>query len=431
MNEKQRNVLIFKMPTMNALIKGGIIGSTFILSCFNSTMLTIWTIIMPVVLLFLHKRVGAIEAFILVQMRSILNPGFIIAYSGIASISKWGAIFLISFYLLLYKKWENKKIMNVGIWILLFSIIAIISAFFNSSYPVVATFKIISYAVPCVAIFKGVSETVQINWMRKIVKLLGVLLFLSIILIRNPLGYFRNGSGFQGFFSHPNVYGVMLAIFLAGYLYMCKKASMLNLLVVILTISLAVLSASRTGMMSVVILVLIYMLSFNMRVLYKVILVIIISITICLLLFLGDSVSEAFSEILFKGHEGNLLFSRSSQIQKNVTRFISHPLIGTGFNVPYDKGIHSLAFSFDLIVENGNLILALLGDVGIIGSLIFVVSYFKIYKLGKNVIATIFFVPFLVSMGEMSFFSTNNFAIIFYLYFAIFMIDGMKYNSNL
>ena len=73
-----------------------------------------------------------------------------------------------------------------------------------------------------------------------------------------------------------------------------------------------------------------------------------------------------------------------------------------------------------LITEPGNLGYAVLGDVGIIGTVLFSAIYVCIYRFRASKGSVILFLaPFLVSIGEMVFFSTNNMAMLLYIMFGI------------
>ena len=58
--------------------------------------------------------------------------------------------------------------------------------------------------------------------------------------------------------------------------------------------------------------------------------------------------------------------------------------------------------------------------------LLFVFTYSLIYIKGDKSMPILFFAPFLISMGEMAFFSTNSYGLIMYFFIAIYLIDGIK-----
>lgn len=84
-------------------------------------------------------------------------------------------------------------------------------------------------------------------------------------------------------------------------------------------------------------------------------------------------------------------------------------------------------FSFDYIVEPGNLLIAVLSFSGIIGFIIFLVFISKIILSNKKKFKILYFLPmsiFLINMGEMVFFSSNNIGIWIYMMLGIYMVYG-------
>lgn len=400
----------------------------FLISFFNQPLLSIWTLVMCLKGVISRERSTAISIFIMIQLRTLINPGIASSYSGVSSIIKWITIFILSLVILATMSDEHANVLNrVYLSFIFFTVLVVVSGFLFSSYPVVAAFKMISYVVPFLAILKGICNANYIDWIKKIIEPLGALLIGSIVLIPFPVGYLRNGHAFQGFFNHPNVYGVMLAMFLAGFLYSSNKITLKEIIVSIMTTGLAVLSESRTGIFSCVFSIILYLLSKEIRTKSssKIYLIIII-LTIVSIMVLDKSIMTSIYSIIYKGGNESVLFSRANQFEANVSRFFASPLLGTGFNVPYVPNVCSYGFSFDLVVENGNLILAILGDTGIIGFIMFILCYLRLLKLGWGNKIVLFIIPFVVSMGEQSFFSTNNFAIIMYIYISIFVADGLK-----
>lgn len=400
----------------------------FIVSFTNEFMLIGWLLIILLWVLLCRGEEKKIEVLIMIQLRSLINPGIAVPFSGMSSMIKWGIIFLVSLVIFLCKTHKYLKVLNkIYLFWGIYSIFLIASAWISSSYPIVATFKIISYVFPFLAIIKGICDTNDRDWMKEITQPLGILLISSVVLLPTPVGYLRNGYAFQGFFNHPNVYGVMLALFLAGYLYGRNEFSLWEIIMIIIITALAVLSGSRTGMFTCIIVVMLFLLSKEVRSKSKTIIYILLALYILIgILFLNNSAMAGINSLIFKGHEDSLFYSRETQITNNMVRFKASPIIGTGFNVPYVPGSVSMQFSFDLVVENGNLILALLGDSGILGTIFFVVCYIYIYVLGYKSKILIYVIPFVVSMGEQSFFSTNNFGIILYMFIAIYLADGLR-----
>lgn len=396
----------------------------FVISLFSETALMLWMIAVPILLITFYGVNGAVEFFIFLQFRSLLSYGVGVTVSGTSAIVKWGAVFCVSFYILIKKKKIKDNSINcVILLVCFFSGFAIIAANTTSSYPLVASFKVLSYCVPFVAIICGVSETRDRNWIGEIVVFLGILLVVGLVFIGSEIGYLRNGYSFQGVFNHPNVYGNMVSLFLAGYLYICKRVNMKSIIGTLLCILLIYPSKSRTAMISVLCVFAMFMVMQDLSLKNKLLMILLTVFLLGVIIYLNEELVDMISTYVFKGNNPDVFSSRQIQITRNLDRFIAHPLCGTGFNVPYVEGEINYSFSFDLMTENGNLFLALLGDVGIIGFVLFFVAYGKMFLVGKRNLSIIFWVTILVSMGEMTFFSTNNFGIIMYLYIAIFAID--------
>lgn len=415
-----------RLPVDESLLVVG-----FIASLVNPFLLLAITLIMPLLLIFISRKKGAILSFIFIQLRSIVNPGMFSTYSGLAGLAKWAVVFFLSFYIIIHSLsyLKDNRFRNAILLVSLFSLYCMIDSIFVSSYPIVAAFKVFSFFIPFIAVALGVISTPYVDWNKKITIPLGIMLFTSVIVFRNPVGYYRNGYAFQGFFSHPNVYGVMLALFVAGYVYYKKRIGFKEAFVIGGALLLAVTSGSRTGIFSIIIALTVFLLTLEMRRGYRILIIVAIVIGI-VLITMSTGVSDVISRIVYKGHYDSLLFSRQTTITRIIDRFKSHPLTGTGFNVPYAEGVKSWSFSFELVVENLNLVLALLADTGIIGLVLFLVAYGNIYTIGKGLVGTLFLVPIAVSMGEMSFFSTNNFGIIIYFMISVYLVDGVRRTNS-
>lgn len=402
----------------------------FLISLINESFLSVWTLFMFARCI-LKGETEFIELFIMIQLRSIMNPGIAVVYSGRSSIVKMTVIILSSIYVLITKSDYKKSLSKAYISFIIFSIYVITSGFISSSYPIVAGFKLLYYVIPFLAILKSICSIGDIDIIDRIVNPLGLMVFLSIFLLNSPVGYLRNGVGFQGIFNHPNVFGNMLALYLAGFLYTSYKVQLKELIVSSIIFFLAILSKSRTGIFSCIATIILFMLSKNtLKKSDFLIKLSLITLLVAALLLYRDLIIDLFYSIIFKGGYDSILYSRSNQFSSNIERFFSSPLFGTGFNVPYIPNVRTYSFSYDLVVENGNLILALLADIGIIGFILFIKSYTELLKLGWGNKLLIFLIPFLVSMGEQSFFSTNNFAIIMYIYISIYVADGLRRKAN-
>lgn len=421
----------YRYLNINKFFESFLLLLGFFISLLNGSFLSIWTLLMFTRCIIIGE-IGFIELFIMIQLRSIINPGIAVVYSGTSSIIKMASIILSSTYILLSRNNYKNSLNKVYLSFIVFSIYVIMSGFLSSSYPMVAGFKLVYYVIPFLAVLKSIYTLDDMDIISRIVKPLGLMIFLSIFLLKHPVGYLRNGVAFQGIFNHPNIFGVMLALYLSGFLYTSYKLQLKQIIVSSVIVILAILSGSRTGIFSCLATLILFMLSKNAfknsNALIKLLLMLIM---IFVLILYRDSIIDLFNSIIFKGGYDSIFYSRTNQFASNIDRFFSSPLIGTGFNVPYNPYIHTYSFSFDMVVENGNLILALLADIGFIGFILFIKCYTELLKLGWGNKIILFLIPFLVSMGEQSFFSTNNFAIIMYIYISIYVVDGLRMKNNL
>src|SRR5699024_971804 len=159
-----------------------------------------------------EKEIGGIKALNLLTLREVINPGLAIGYGVLQSI-KWLLIFLISFYLIcsvvkLHER-DLNKLKNYLIFFIIYIIYSILSSFIFSNLPIVAIFKIISYAIPFIGVLIGVVYTRnQISWIAWLKRLFSIIVIVSFPLIFLPLGYLRNNISFQGILNHPNLFGV-------------------------------------------------------------------------------------------------------------------------------------------------------------------------------------------------------------------------------
>lgn len=191
------------------------------------------------------------------------------------------------------------------------------------------------------------------------------------------------------------------------------------------------LSASRTGMISCIIVCTIYVL--NKRMAWIKVAGVIV------LLFIGYfflpqnvvlSIDQGINEFVYKNNATSILDSREETLELYYSKFNEEPLFGTGFMVPYDPEIRDYTLNFDLVVEPGNLLWTLLGDTGIIGVLIFILLFLVLLFNGGISRVYLIAAVFLICMGEMVFFSVNNMAVIIYLVLAVYVFENGKYNPT-
>lgn len=379
---------------------------------------------------------GCIKILILATTRGILNPALASDTNG--TNIKLAVILLASLYIVIYAKPELKDVKKINITfftLFLFCVYTIISSLFFSSYPTTATFKVISFALPFMAILKGISATYdRYDWKKYFGSFYLILFIISIFLI--PFDRFRVvNDDFQGIFNHVNVFGIVSALFLAVIIdadFMFKLKG-IKTIIIGLILFMIYLSASRTGLFISILVILAYFVFSKRTVGTKIFyLLCFIGLTVIILAFVPNNqihdIQSAIHDFIWKNNAENILDSRLELIEAAKQKYENNPLFGSGFMVPYKDGIYNVSLQFGLIVEPGNIFWAILGDTGLIGAFLFILFILSILFQGslKNIYLIIG--AFGVNFGEMVFFSSNNMSIIIYLLIALYLFDNKNQN---
>jgi len=423
------NIIKIKANTLEAL---GII-CLFVISFFNTTALFIFMILL---LFFLkQKQIGAIKIMNIITLRTIINPGIAVDISSF-QIFKWTILMGCSIYLLLsYSKLDNenfKKFRDIAILVLIFAFYNIFVAFIFSSLPIISIAKVTSYILPFLGVLVGVGCTHKnFNWIDWLLKILMPLFIISFFIIKLPISYLRNGISFQGLTNHPNMFGMVSVIFFAILISHSQINKRINkwyfLLLSLIIFYMVIISRSRTSLGSLIILVLLYLVFTNDYKGLKKLIIINAIMLIMVFILLNNDIRNSIISFFYKGHE-HILYSRAPQINALLSNFFKNPWFGNGFAVPV-LPYRSYEFSFEFIVEPGNLILAVLSYSGIFGFIIFLSYIIKIFYVNKKNFKNVGFLPIsaiLVSMGEMVFFSTNNIGVWCYMLLAIYVFYDNK-----
>lgn len=405
----------------------------FVLSFFN-----------PVLMLafFLYLLINAcysleiaVKGLILIAIRTIINPAIAVDISSV-QLAKWFTIFALSI-LIIYKSRNIKKKVAINKFIIietLFCIFICYISLLNSSYPLVSIFKCFSYGFVFISIVIGVSSTCKIQWEDILYRYLSILMLGCIICSPLPFSYYSSANWFMGLTNQSQMFGIMAALYSALLLLQIMKGNrgILQYFMLLAVAVLTFLSGSRTGMIAVIICI---GYGFYIEVFKnKHILVLIIASIVIMVIasYYSDEAYALFRNFILKNSAGtnnaaisleNITSSRQGQYEGFLTKYSNNPWFGSGFMVPFTPGVQDWSFSFNLLVENGNLIYSVLGDLGIIGFIFFCGTYgYMFYKGEKKQGRLILFIaPFLICMGEMVFFSTNNNAILLYTMLAAFL----------
>ena len=377
---------------------------------------------------------GAIKVLLIVTVRCLLSTVVAASVTGIVQIEKWALIFLLSFYIVVNAGMHKSiRFSMFGRTLLLFAFFLILSSFFVSDYPVISIFKVISYAIPFYAISLGVRITnEQCRWIHYLKQLLLPIVCICVLTIPFQERFNIINGTFQGVLNHPNMAGIFLAIFVGCFLFDKeeqekdgKKPPAWFYIVLLLCFYMLYASASRTGMFSALLCVAIYWYGLPTREKTRgtglLIILFVVLVAVYLIINPSSGLISAARSFAFKRSENGLLDSRQLQIEDSKFKLSIHPLTGSGFGVPYNYGVQNWKFAMQMPYESGNLYYTLLGDTGYIGITLFTLNMLSIVWNSDRKKLVLFALPLIISLGEMAFFSTNNIAILYYVFYGICM----------
>ena len=421
-NEKSYKINLFKEK--NIVIVG------FLLSLLHP--ITLFLSMLSLLFFLRQNSKGSIKALLLITTRSILSPAIGISISNM-QLFKWILLFGFSFWILFHlnitDKKDKEKVKKYSFFLGVFVLYCVFTSFFFSSYPIIAIFKLFSYAIVYYSVVLGVASSYkEFDWMKYFIDLLMPIFLFSFFVV--PLEAFRIvNNSFQGMLNQPNMFGIITALFITAitYKFSYGKFNMKYNIMLIMCIIMLYLSDSRTGMIASFVVLSIYFFLNNSNLNIKIIFVSITAGVILIILLLHPEVLNRLNQeiinFLLKGNEENILFSREGQIYTFIQKFKSNPYFGTGFAVPYIPNYRVFQMRFDVLVEPGNLILAIMGDSGIIGAILFLFLMIFIFIQNRGMKVVLYIAPLLISFGEMVFFSTNNMAVFLYLFYGVYMFD--------
>lgn len=382
-------------------------------------------------LLLLMKRgaAGCVKAiFILIARTTIISTVIAVDVSGL-SILKWVLVFILSADIAFLNKVqgdEERRIMQtIGLLLSAYVLYIVVTALITSSYPVVSIFKSVSYAFVFFAVLKGIAISHSTtDWIRFLHAVFSAFLIISFVTMPIMSLRYINIEYFQGIGNHPNNFAIYAAAYIVLLLNSMEKCPKFNIVMILLTVFMIYISRSRTAMFTSVAMFALYLIRlFRYRqktALYTT--AVIASALLVLFALFSDEITGIVEGFVYKG-SNELLFSRNIQIELFNERFSTNPYLGTGFMVPFIPGVKDFSFSFDLFVEHGNILFAVLGDTGIAGTLLFILLYGYILISGYKKRILFFVFPVIISSGEMVFFSTNSMGVLFYIFFGIFVFS--------
>ncbi len=333
----------------------------------------------------------SIEALTLSWLLNVLNPG-IYNLSPYAGILRW-VILATSFASVAVGFFRYRECISKTVyWVWAFAFVAAGLSFFASYAPDVSLFKITTFVIGATTVLLAfqLTNNQSIYWETWFLTFFIVICLVSFPLVFSPLGYLRNGRGYQGLFSHPQTFAVFIAPFVAWLTMLIiekkdwRARYWFFLPVLVISIISLIATQSRTSALAAGgALVVVFAMSLSKQrangwvlfVLRFILLAPVIaiaawlnwsalnqSVTGFLLKTSGaDNVAEAFYQ------------SRGGGVEYMIKNFTQHPLTGIGFGIPSDPKLLEVArdplfgLPVSAPVEKGFAVFAALEELGILG----------------------------------------------------------------
>jgi hypothetical protein len=280
----------------------------------------------------------------------------------------------------------------------------------------------------------------------------GIIVILGFPLIVTGLGYTVNGRGFQGLLGQPQAYGVVLAAYgswIALQAYTGELRGAIWRALVLVTLISLVATEARTGLLAFMLGVaagfLVYATN-NKEAGYKTVLSLSLLMIGCAAFWaLSGGLMDAIWDIVRKQSQGlNLvdlyLDSRGRLSAASWQNFQQHPWTGIGFSLPSRRLDMDVTWVGPLPVvassEKGNLFVAVLEEVGILGTGFFALLFLSLLRapiLARNASGTALALAALATnVGESTFFFMGGVGLTVWLFVAFTLAEALyRPSSNL
>jgi len=241
-------------------------------------------------------------------------------------------------------------------------------------------------------------------------------------------------SGSSGIFSHPQTFGIILAVILTYFIvkFINEKKYFYGLMIVT-SMGLIVLSEARTALLSAIISVVIAFFLYGTEMLRKVRRIFRMkgiqfasALIIVLIISFSSVITKSVSDFFKKNRKvetasiiENYNNSRGGLIEKSLIAFAQSPFIGSGFGLTFpveerrlvrSEYLWNLPISYS--VEPGNLYIAFFAEAGVLGgfALLILLGYiFNSIYLKKDIVLTSIFISILlVNLAEACLLAPNG-----------------------
>lgn len=398
-----------------------IVSTNQYVSLVASVLLCFWTLAGPR---------DAIRALSLNYMILLLNP----AISNLPSqmgIIRWLILFLAGLRVL---PMLSLRVIPELLSLMFFYFTVLILAWLGSPNFLISFLKItiFTYCVATVIVAYDAMDEVGLRELQLwFFSLSAAVIFLSVPTFLFPgIGYFRNGTGFQGILNHPQTFGCFLAPVLACWATYCLSHKLFRSpwisAVVLLTSAMLVFSMSRTAILAFIMSLSVAFISCTVRDHYRTMSLshsrklpkLILGCLLIALIAASPLVSQQIAQFWLKGDEKTFVkafeHSRGAGIAFHWKRFLQKPLTGCGFGIDAsnrndEKPGTFLGIPVSASTEKGFLPMAFMEEVGLLGLVSFIPFLLLLTRRALSqedigLIAT-FFACLFVNVGEAVFFS--------------------------
>lgn len=415
-----------------------------------------------IALLACFGRKQAIQALLLSWFFTMMSPGIApeAALSGtgryIVLLFAAMSVFLRSGFLR-----TSAQISWLTLWPILIGVFIAIHSIAFSHFPDVSILKGLSWSVATTTLIAGwrsLSPEEKSALENQVFGSLLLIAILSIPLFVLPLGYLRNGSGFQGVLNHPQSFGPTMAILGAwagATIISSKKPSWLSVSILGISLIFVISSEARTAGISMILGLflaicitpvitktsprLLFLGVFSKR--FQ-----LISVA-CIIgaLIAGPLLAERINSYLGKRTESaNLIAiydaSRGTLVRRMIANIEEKPFSGIGFGIASNP--HLMEIERDSVfglptgaaIEKGIMPLAILEELGIFGFLLIFIWIFTVIvrttKGGGVKSVAVLLTLLLINMGESMLFSPGGMGLLMLILMTSAVTEKNEFKGN-
>ncbi|MEL0538301.1 O-antigen ligase family protein [Staphylococcus debuckii] len=425
-----------KVRLLTSILEYSLIVAIFILSLINNYLL-IFSLLLGTFYIF-KGRIGFLKLTTLITIRYLISPA--LDHSTLPTVMvgyKFGVLFIFGSLIVIYfrkKILQNKILTNFIFVTMTVCVLYIIFGVSHLNSIILILGKSFAYFYTLIIIVAVLGITNEIKrFMIWFSFILSFVILGSLIYIRHPIGYLLNGFSFQGILNHPNLFGVFMTLTLTLIvvnLFKFKQYKLFYIFILIIGITELFLSNSRTAVLALL-LSLGVMFIISRISLGKKLLLFTIALLGSFIILVVPKVNVYVLGFIQKGQSSSqVLYSRYIQIDYVKWGLEHAPFFGSGFGVPLNNSSLALAST---TFEAGNLLFGLIIYTGIIGTLIYLFYLIYVGTLSfkkSGIVFTLFVATLFVNIGEMIMFSPNSLGIMCYIFWGIFLKEGMTQHEQ-